>query len=84
MAQRVRSFDAKLRKRSTLPTRLMVETLTTRAARERIGPTRRTQRSKTKTLPPHQQVDAVAAQIIGEQFLAQNHTDAKEEKVQPC
>ncbi len=76
MAKRVRSFEAKLRKQSDLPTIFVCETLTSRAARERIGKTGRIPRSNSKTPPPHRQVDAVAAQIIGEQFLTHTSTDA--------
>ena len=78
IAVRVRSFAGKVSTHCSLPFDLVSETLTSRAAHERIrsygGPAIRSRSSKTsrtQNRSPQYQLDAVAAQIIGEQFLNQ-------------
>ncbi len=74
-ALRVRSFHKKLETRTRLPATLVTETLTSRAARERIAtnfPGQRSKKRASRRVPANRQVDAVAAQLIGEQYLEQS------------
>ena len=60
-AHRVRSFGAKLARDSSREPIFVSETLTSREARDRLGGRARRQPEK---------IDAVAAQIVGEQYLS--------------
>lgn len=75
-ASRVRSFAKKIACQCSLPLELVCETLTSRAARERIASYRSSttarKNSRPKNPSPRFQIDAVAAQIIGEQYLEQH------------
>ena len=60
--RRVRSFGDKLAESSALEPVFVSETLTSDEARRRLGPTARRRPEK---------IDAVAAQILGEQYLSE-------------